>query len=132
MKKLILIIVLVIIGYMLYNYFFAPAREEAIEIGEDVVAETYAARQVEAKEMLRKAYQAQESFHSQFGHYTYKFDSLGIEPEGTFYELKIKIAKITNFEIRAEGNIDNDGYLDIWVITENGNPYNLVNDIEKN
>ncbi len=132
MKKVIIILLLVLAVFWLYNRFIAEPKRVAAEAAENISEAALRARQNEARLMLRQAFQKQESFHARTGHYTYKLDSLRVEERGTYYRLEIKRAKTNNFEIRAEGNIDSDGYYDVWVITEDGKPYNIVDDVKKN
>ena len=36
-----------------------------------------------------------------------------------------------HFEMRAEGNIDDDDTYDVWMINESGQAKNLVNDVDQ-
>jgi len=113
---------------MLFNLFFDNAESKARAQGQELTAGAIRGRQTEAMKMLRSAYQAQETYHAKWGEYTYEFDSLGIIPEGVYYELEISDVRTNYFEIRAEGNIDEDGTIDVWFITEDGKPTNIVDD----
>ena len=132
MKNIILILLLIVAGYMIYNYFFAEKVRKKFNKNEGLTTQDFAARQQEAQDMLRDLYQKEESFHARFGHYTYKYDSLGVASgNGTYYTMKVKDASTSYFEARADGNIDNDGTKDVWTIKEDGRLNNLVNDLEK-
>lgn len=129
MKKIIIIILLIIVGYMIYNRFFATPNNKISNDG--LTAQDFSARQLEAQDLLRLAYQRQESYYNRHGKYTYKFEDLDITPRGTFYTLRVLDVKPGYFEIKAEGNIDNDPTIDVWMININGVPINLVNDAQK-
>ncbi|MGC9314559.1 MAG: type IV pilin protein [bacterium] len=132
MKKIIILIIIVGGLYLLYSHYIAEPQREVYEATESLSEAGLRARQNEARQLLRLAYQKQESYHALHGRYTRKFDDLKIQDRGTYYKLEIKAASIKGFEIRAEGNIDNDSYLDVWVVDQNGSPYNLVDDVKKN
>jgi hypothetical protein len=131
MKTIVFLIIILLAGYMLYNYFFGDTASAKADKNKELTAQDYASRQLEAQDLLRTIYQKQESFHARWGHYTYKFDSLEIVPQSTFYRVRMMDAKINFFEARAEGNIDKDGTVDVWVITEDGTPKCVVSDAEK-
>ena len=126
MKKLLLILLIAIGGYLLYQNWYVPNYV----VEEDLSEGSLRLRQKEAKEMLRDAYQKQESYYKQRNHYTWWFDSLEMSPRGTYYELEIMENQATYFSIRAEGNIDDDDTEDVWTITVDGKPRNLVDDVK--
>ncbi len=132
MKKVIIILIILGAIYLLYNHYIAEPRRLVEEETANLSEAGLRARQTEAKQLLRMAYQKQESYHALHGKYARKLDDIQAQSRGTYYYLEVKSAKISTFEIRAEGNIDLDGYKDVWVIDQNGKPYNLVDDIEKN
>jgi len=129
MKKMIILIVLLLAGYMIYNYLFSTGNSAPSNT--ELTSQDYAARQLEAQDMLMLVYQREESYHNRYGSYTYKFDSLDVVPHGTYYKLRVLDVRIGHFEVKAEGNIDKDPTIDVWLITEDGKPQNLVNDTEK-
>lgn len=131
MKKVILLIIIVGGIYLLYNHFIAEPRQQLHEETANLSEAALRARQTEARQLLRIAYQKQQSHHALHGKYTKNLDELKVQTRGTYYKLESKSATFTNFEIRAIGNIDNDGILDVWVVDQNGNPYNLVDDVKK-
>lgn len=130
MKKVIVIVIVIIVGFMIYNVLF-PESGISFRKKPELTEDEIASRQVEGRRMVLLAYQKQQSFHAKHGHYTRKLDSIGVMSRGDFYTMRIMRAKMHHFEIRADGNIDNDETLDVWVITQDGKPHNLVNDTKK-
>jgi hypothetical protein len=116
---------------MLYNLIFGNNVSTKPDKNKEMTAQDYATRQLEAQDLLRDVYQKQESFHSRWGHYTYKFDSLDITPQSTFYRVRMMDSRANFFDARAEGNIDTDPTIDVWVIKEDGKPLNIVDDAVK-
>lgn len=132
LKKVIIAIIIFGGIYLLYNHYIAEPRRIAQQKTAQLSEAGLRARQNEARQLLRMAYQKQESYHAQHGEYARKMEDIKAQARGTYYDLEIKRAKRNHFEIRAEGNIDLDGYKDIWMINEDGKARNLVDDVEKN
>jgi len=131
MKKIITIIILVVVGLVIYNYFFEDKARKKKEREAYESSVSYKGRQLEAREMLLRAYQAMESFNAKNYHFPRKLDSLDIPLEGTYYELRLLDVDRDGYEIRAEGDIDDDGKIDSWVVDRDGRPYNIVNDLDQ-
>ncbi|GEM_PF-1781425 len=125
-KKIILIIIIIVVASMVYYKFVKPSKPE-VELTRDLIYK----RQSEARDMLRIAFQKQESYRAKHGTYARKIKELGIRERGHFYELRVLKATKIHFEMRAEGNIDDDDTYDVWMINESGQPKNLVNDIDQ-
>jgi len=132
MKKVILIVIILIVVYFIYDHYIAEPRRILEEETSNLSVAGLRARQTEARQLLRMAYQKEESYFALHGKYSKSLDELQVQSRGTYYDLVIKTAKGQDFEIRAEGNIDNDGYKDVWVIDETGQAYNLIDDVTKN
>ncbi len=128
MKKVFWILFLAGVVYLLYTYVLPMVSgPEFVETSMDSVR----MRQREAKTMLRDAQMKENSHYSRFGRYTWILDSLNVPERGTYYKLKVTELKSTYFSLRAEGNVDNDKTLDVWVIGNDGQPQNLVDDAIK-
>lgn len=98
---------------------------------DDASVESVRLRQREAQQMLRDAQIKQNSYQARNGKYTWYLDSLDMPSKGTYYKLKVTENAHTHFSIRAEGNVDNDKTIDVWIIGNDGQPTNLVDDAVK-
>jgi type IV pilus assembly protein PilA len=109
------------------------------------------AKQSEAKVNLGSIFVAEIAYFGENNHYADNFDHLEWQPEGLHYAyflpgqdlqprdgLAFKIppdepearpmVTVDAFKVVAVGNIDNDETLDVWVIDQNKNLRNLVDD----
>ncbi len=128
MKKFFLILLLAGIVYLLYTYVLPMVSGPEFE---ETSMDSIRMRQREAKTMLRDAQQKENSHYLRFGRYTWILDSLDVPDHGTYYKIKVTELKSTYYSLRAEGNVDNDKTIDVWVIDNTGPPRNLVDDAVK-
>ena len=136
MKKLITLIVIVLAIIVVYNLIDSHKEKVVSTTKEKVFDQNYRvvlyAKQSEAKENLHALYQKEQAFYAKTGHFTKSIDSLQLfRPIRSIYKYKITEANDYTFKIRAEGNIDNDKYWDIWEIDGEGHITNVANDAEE-
>ena len=128
MKKVFWILFLAGVVYLFYTYALPMISGPAFE---ETSMDSIRMRQREAKTMLRDAQQKENSHHLRFGRYTWILDSLNVPDHGTYYKMKVTELKSTYYSLRAEGNVDNDKTIDVWVIGADGPPENLIDDAIK-
>ncbi|MCK5833006.1 hypothetical protein KAH81_04965 [bacterium] len=126
----VVFIILLIAGafYLFFEYGMPLINGPKFE---NVSVDSIRLRQREAQQMLRKAQIKQKSYQARNSKYTWYLDSLDIPSKGTYYKMKVTDIKTTYFSLRAEGNIDNDKTIDVWIILNDGQPKNLVDDAIK-
>jgi len=124
--KVVLIILLIAGGvYLFFEYGLPYISGPKFE---DVSIDSVRLRQREAQELLRRAQIAQRSYFTKHGKYARRLDELDVQTKGTYYTLRITEYKPNYFSIRAEGNVDNDPTIDVWIINPDGMPQNIVDD----
>ncbi len=137
MKKLIIVIILVILGYGVYNYMKSREKtvSEAVRTGQEVLdIPTMKAKQTEAQNHLVLIANKQHEYYAKNGRFTSSMDSLqsfnqtGLKEQG-YYKYSIRIATDNTFIIRATGNLDRDPDEDIWEMNQDGNLIHIRNDI---
>jgi len=128
MKTVFLILLIAGAVYLIYTYAMPMISGPEFE---NTNTDSIRLRQQEAREMLRNAQLKQNSHHNRFGKFTWILDSLDVPERGTYYKMKMTEVMSTYFSIRAEGNVDNDKTLDVWVIMNDGQPRNLIDDAFK-
>ncbi len=109
-------------------------------------------KQSEARTNLRAIYTMQAAYQGVRDTYGSSFDLIGFEPKGTTAysyfvgnddiqatkggpynlpaDVKASVGK-TDFQVVAVGNIDDDDTLDVWVMDQDLNIRNVVNDVNR-
>ncbi len=128
MKTVFVLILIAAAVYLFWEYGLPLVSGPKFD---DVSVESVRLRQREAQQMLRDAQIKQNSYHARNSKYTWYLDSLDVPAKGTYYKMKVLENQFTHFSLRAEGNIDNDKTIDVWVIYSDGQPINLVDDAVK-
>jgi hypothetical protein len=132
MKKVLLFVVAIILLIWVFELLLKPreaGEKTAEKYVEKPVSTALRAIQAEAKENLMLIAKREAAFYAERGYYTQSLDSIGVSlPSPSHYSYYISKATLTGFEAVAKGNIDNDPIEDYWIITQDGEPRNIVDD----
>jgi len=84
---------------------------------------TLKAKRVEAKSALKDLSKLEYVFYSENDRYTESFNLLSFEPgEYDFYTFTLTSGQ-NDFTGKAEGNLDSDPDLDLWIVHKEGVPF---------
>ncbi len=89
---------------------------------------TLKAKRVEAKSALKDLSKLEFVFYSENDRYTENFNLLSFDPDRYDYYTFSLTSGPDDFTGRAEGNLDSDSDLDLWVIHKEGVPRSVTLD----
>ena len=115
MEVMIVVVIIGILAALAY-----PTLEKYLKI----------ARQTEAKTNLSAIYTVQKIYFTLHQSYAEDINELDLSlAQGDPYTFTIQEASTSTFKAQAEGNIDDDDALDIWIIEQNKILFNDNDDV---
>lgn len=91
------------------------------------------AKQTEAKQVLQQIQDEQRLFFAENNFYAAGIQDLGVDTaSSSWYDYVLTTSEDgKSFEAVATGNLDEDNTLDVWKITQEGEPHNTCNDVKQ-